>query len=683
MRSFLHPSSQRVIASPTSFTCLITSCRCVFTRESWTPVTLQPDGTATAAAPLPARLLWQYRSSTPRHLTLCLRRPARTNTTTAAAAASGGCDDAQESSDAQGRSLAAESGNLEDYMYGRLFLRPYNVAQLLTVLQGWSEGPAVVERTRASLQLTPVSENSNSSSVPTAVKLTARLTRKGMPPSASASSQSAAAAAGSAYATPNTDVDPSASEDYPGSFYLDGQVGTVTAVLRNEDLVFLTSHLESVLSDFFSMEHQTIRDAVRRGVDRQNSFSPRRAPTHPPGRYASASQTQRASSAVPPPQQPPRSHRYLSDRYTASRSTFASEKAPAAAAAAPSTQPASRAALAQTSISMDELLDAEDVAGETVENIAEDVWESTHAAEAETARISAAAAASEAAASSTLAATAEIEDEYEEVVEEVEMEEEEEIGDASAAAAAATTSFTNDAATPHSAADAFDLDASSTTPEATPAPSQSVSYHASHVRDSGTATIESENRYATGRFVRDGSVAAAEVAEVSRIGDFDVVRRTQLAQGATETDGARTTVSATQTSGAFRSASGDVKGTFSYERVATVTASSSVAPAAAAAAAGAIPVRRPDAAAEDDAADEGGDEEGPTMVVPAKSVKAVESEQTEKAATAAAQPAKEAAKQKRASTKSGGKRSNTKKKKKATRRTAAAKDTSAAEMVSI
>ena len=641
-----------------SATCLIASRRGIFVREAWTPVSLQsPDS---AEAPFPARLLWQFRSSTPRHLTLCVRGPA---SRLSAVTAGSSCEDLE--ADGEATTIATEKASVtprkaEDFVYGRLFLRPYDVAQLLTVLQGWSDAPATVKRPRSFLQLSavpapsaaastkapPSSKNTKvmpspfSSAKPRAVQLTARFTRKVLSPA-----QRGDRAVTTTSATPTTDLDPEASEDYPGSVYVEGELGTLTTVLRDEDLVLLTAHLESVLSDFFSIEHNTIREAARRAVERQGR--PGRA------RYTSA-QERSGDYAVA---SHPRTSTYDSRpqyRSYLRRSPQNMEGAAAAPQHATASHPHTAAATAATATQADNVMAGGEEYEEVVEEVEEEEAEENSTQPLQQERHGNAAGAAEVGCAK-------------------------QSGSVTAATAKASPAAKAEAEVDNGLL-GTEADVSSRAEAAS-----STRYTTTHTADRGTMTMESDNRYATGRFVRDGGVAASEVQEVSRIGDFDVLHRTQQAQGSVEHDGARTTVRASNTTGAFRSTTGEVTGTFAYQKMSSTTETTSATTAAAAASATAIPVRRvPTSSAGQTptttGAGEGGMDEGPTLEVKATTVKGAEGEsEAEEAEEEGEAPPAEKSKQKRASgSRHGGKKKGGKKKsKKALRHKAAPKATAA------
>ncbi|CAJ1027855.1 hypothetical protein, conserved [Leishmania lindenbergi] len=526
--------------------CLHTPHRCIFVRELSTPVTLESSNRS--VTPFPARLLWQFSSKRPRHLVLCVRKPLPAVVPLASEDAFEEWSDAEAAEALTTRTAAVDGAprTPEDFMYGRLFLRPYNVAQLLTVLQGWSDLPAVVERPRSSLTLSAVPPASTSAKLakrssvdvrPREVMLTARLTRKMFSATLGGSGRATIAEAAT---HPSADSDPATEEDYPDSVYVDGDVCTLRVVLRDADLILFTVHLESVLSDLFAIEHYS------RKLERCNTFDSQ------PSRVCHRTGA-RLSSFVRSSARPPQ---YLSHRYT-----------PGSRAHGDTMEPRYRSHRPQRSN-----------------------HGSSHHHNATTAAANTAAtgptesgegpedsnffAATSAKAAPTTAANEAEDDDYKETLEDVEEAEDDE--DDSEAAAE-----TSDAAPPLTPAMAPSASAASST-----------SYVATHTRERGQMTMESTDRYAEGRFVRDGSVAASEVQEVSRVGAFDVLHRTWQAQGSTEKDDAQTTVHATATTGAFRSASGEVTGRFSYERLSTTTETTSAKTAAAAAAGTAIPLRR-------------------------------------------------------------------------------------------
>ncbi|KPI87684.1 hypothetical protein ABL78_3222 [Leptomonas seymouri] len=667
MRPFFRPSHRGVLVSTASAACIFSSYRSIFVRESWTPVTLRSP--SASEAPFPARLLWQFRSSTPRHLTLCARAPAPQPASLTQGSSFEDLDVAGDPSAVAKGSRGGEAAPVlrkpEDYIYGRLFLRPYNVAQLLTVLQGWSEAPAVIERPRSKLQLSLVSPStkrgavslsssiSTSFSKPRAVQLTAHLTRKLILPR----KENGRAAAAAASATPSTDFDPEASEDYPDSVYAEGQMGVFTAVLRDEELVLLTAHLESVLSDFFAMEHHAARDATRRAGESQGRLGVTRGPHMQGGRTENSAPARRHSGTHNSRPQ------YRSHMYRSKQQTTAAPAHHAETASARNTTTAEDASAA--------LSDLFEEVGNASDNVAPKADTSTP----QTSEPTAAAVATQQTEDEEVA-----DDEYEEVVEEVEGDDEEEQQTPDTAAASdskqsqAKGAADSASAAPSSAAGAgadASLDAEF---DPSPRAQSSTAYRTLHTADRGYMAVESDSRYAAARFVRDGSVAAAEVQEVSRVGDFDVMHRTQQAQGLIDKDGTRTTVQATNLTGAFRSTAGEVKGTFAYQCVSTATETSSATRAA-------TPFQEAgtlgtSAQAVTDDADEGGDAE-PTMEAKAACVReAVDSEVDEagEAEAEAEEAAVEKPKRTRGSKKSGGtKKAGKKKSKKTSKRKSALK----------
>ncbi|CBZ28208.1 conserved hypothetical protein [Leishmania mexicana MHOM/GT/2001/U1103] len=537
MHSLLLRSSPRFAAAQVAphavyALCLHTSHRCVFVRELSTPATLETGNSS--VAPSPARLLWQFCSRRPRHLVLCVREPLPAVAPLAPEKNFEGLSAAEAVEASAVRTVAVDGAPRaqEDFMYGRLFLRPYNVAQLLTVLQGWSDLPAVVERPRSSLTLSAVPpsstsekpENGNSADVrPREVVLTARVTRK---TTVAAPGDSGRVATPGAVAYSSTNADPGADEDQPDAVYVDGDVSTLHVVLRDADLVLLTTHLESVLSDLFAIEHCSRKMELRKALSSQHSRV-----SHRTG--ARARSFERSSARQP---------KYLSDRHARATRTHGHlmEKG----------YQSRRSDRGSHSGSRHHSFTTAPVQGKwsTLEEVSSKAAPTTATNEAE-------------------------DDDYEEILEDVEEVEDGEVDHKDA-------TETCSGATPSSQAVASAASAASST-----------SYITTHTRERGEMTMESADRYAEARFMRDGSVAASEVEEVGRVGDFDVRRRTRQAQGSTEKGDSRTTVHATATTGAFRSTSGEVTGSFSYERLSTTTEATSATTAAAAAAATAIPLR--------------------------------------------------------------------------------------------
>lgn len=537
MRSLLLRSSPRFAAAQVApraayALSLHTPHRSFFVRELSTPATLESGDSS--VAPSPARLLWQFSSKRPRHLVLCVREPLPAVAPLALENTSEDLSAAEAVGASAARTVAVDGAprSQEEFMYGRLFLRPYNVAQLLTVLQGWSDSPAVVERPRSSLMVSAVPPSStseklaNSSSVderPREVMLTARVTRK---TTLAAPGDAGRAAIRGVEAYSSTDADPGAEEDQLDTVYVDGDTSTLHVVLRDADLVLLTTHLESVLSDLFGIEH------CSRKMERRKAFSsPHSRVSHRTG--ARPSSFERSSARQP---------QYLSDRRAPATGTQGNmmEKGYQDRRRQRGNRGGSRHHSVTTAPAQGERRLFEAAPAKTAPTTA------TNEAE---------------------------DDDYQEIVEDVEEVED---GEDNHKDATRTCS----GATPSSQAVASAASAASST-----------SYITTHTRERGEMTVESADRYAEARFMRDGSVAASEVEEVDRVGEFDVRRRTREAQGSTEKGDSRTTVHATATTGAFRSRSGEVIGSFSYERLSTTTEATSATTAAAAAAATAIPLR--------------------------------------------------------------------------------------------
>ncbi|KAG5475345.1 hypothetical protein LSCM1_03458 [Leishmania martiniquensis] len=549
MRSWLLRCSRgfagaQVVPRAAHALCLHTTYRCIFVRELFTPATLKCSNSD--VAPFPARLLWQFSSKRPRHLVLCVREPLPP---VAPLTAGDTCEDDRCAEAAEAPAAPTVSADdpprtPEDFMYGRLFLRPYNVAQLLTVLQGWSDLPAVVNRPRSSLTLTAVPPPSTSATLgkssnvderPREVMLTACLTRKTVP-AAFGGPGGAALAAAAAHSS--TDADLKADEDYPDPVYVDRDVCTLSVALRDSNLVLLTAHLESVLSDLFAIEHCSREIARRKASNSQQNRVSQRP-------YAMRGSLERASTSQP---------QYLSHRYTPAARTRGSVMEHSYQSRAP--QLGSRGGSRHSSF-------AAAAASPAASKVTEE-----GAAEAESKPFTE----TPAKAAPTMAAAEAEEDDYEEIERDVgEVEGGEDDDEAAAEKCAAATPSTLSVAPSGSG------------------PS-STSYVNTHTRERGEMTMESADRYAEARFVRDGSVAVSEVQEVSRAGDFDVLRRTRQMQGSTETGDLRTTVHAMETIGAFRSSSGGVTGNFAYEHLTTTAEATSAEAAAAVAAATAIPL---------------------------------------------------------------------------------------------
>ncbi|KAG5501462.1 hypothetical protein JKF63_03291 [Porcisia hertigi] len=509
--------------------CMYTPHRCIFVRELSTPAMLERGDNS--VAPFPARLVWQFSSKRPRHLVLSVREPLPT---VIPPMPDGAFEDlsAAEGSATQGTRVDGVPRSAADFLYGRLFLRPYNVAQLLTVLQGWSDSPVVMERERSSLTLSAAlpsltsaeeAKSSNVDSRPSEVTLTACFTRKTSPTSLGDSGRFAIE---DAAADSSTDGDTAAGRDYSDSVYVDGDISTLRAVLRDADLALLTTHLESVLSDLFAIEHYSRRRELRSALDAQNSrVSHRTSVVGRSPERSSAGQPQYLSHRYAPAET---AHdRKMGQRYQSRsphRSKHRSRRHHSATASAmgSATIGASRGTLNSSEESL-------------VKKIP------------------------------TTADRDPVEGDYEDIRGFEGVEDPEEESRVSAVSGnAAKRSI--DTASP-SAAAAFP-----------------ASFTATHTQDRGEVTMETTDRYTEARFVGDGSVAASEVQEVSRMGDVDVLRHTREAQGSTESGDSRTTVHATATTGAFRSTSGEVTGTFSYEQVSTTTEATSAKVAAAASA---------------------------------------------------------------------------------------------------
>ncbi|GET89758.1 hypothetical protein, conserved [Leishmania tarentolae] len=512
--------------------CLRTPQRCVFVRELSTPATLESSDRS--VPPFPARLLWQFSSKRPRHLVLCVREPLPAVDSITPENTFDGLSPVAATAASAAQNVAADGTprEQENFLYGRLFLRPYNVAQLLTVLQGWSDLPAMVERPRSSLTLSAVPPSSTSEKMATSngmderpreVMLTVRVTRK---KSLTAPGESGKPALPDVTTYSSTDTDPGAEEDQPDAVYVDGDLSTLRVVLRDADLVLLTTHLESVLSDLFAIEHCSRKMERRKGFNSQHSRVSHRTGAGP-------NSVERSSVSQP---------KYLSHRHTSATRTHSKV-----------------AEKRYQSRHRQRSNDGGSLHHSVTTALAKGEWSLFEAAPAK--------------AVPTTATNEAEDDEYEEILEEVE-----EIEDGQEEHKYATETCSE--ATPSNQAATSSASAASSTSSIT-----------THTREKAEMTMESADRYTEARFMRDGGLAASEVQVVDHIRDFDVVRRSSEAQVSTEKGGSRTTVHAMATTGAFRSTGGEVTGSFSYERLSTTTEATYANTAAAAAPETAIPVR--------------------------------------------------------------------------------------------
>ncbi|CCW60971.1 unnamed protein product [Phytomonas sp. EM1] len=171
-----------------------------------------------------ATLLWQWRSDRPRHLVLSLDRPP------AHLSADSCVEDVEH-----GTEDATASGVKPSYTFGRLFLRPINVAQLLAVLVGWATDPVRIERRHTTLSLIPdPSATSRQGLRLSSFLLQGTFTTKSLLASATTGSRE---------------------EGHPGSVYNDEDIRAMELRLDGSELVLLTTYLEGVLSDCFGIEH--------------------------------------------------------------------------------------------------------------------------------------------------------------------------------------------------------------------------------------------------------------------------------------------------------------------------------------------------------------------------------------------------------------------------------------------
>ncbi|KEG11601.1 hypothetical protein DQ04_02451030 [Trypanosoma grayi] len=276
---------RRCIPGPVGLLRAATCVRSVFTRDLRTHIEIS-NGKVT----YPAVLLWRWKSDRQRHLVLSVHRP----------------HDAAETAEAKARpksqQLSATSCTPEDYIFGRVFLRPYNVAQLLAALEGKAQSVEVLKE-HSLLRLQPVvsptpkrrggrggaSDGSTSSatvSLPSAFSLVGELTAK-------------VPMAGQPHTDEDVllcdDDDEDVEEAVPGTTYNLGDRRSFRAVVEGADLIFIMKHLDAVLSDMFGIEHQyhaRVAQELLRKRERGNVRP--REPYH--GRYAETAPRYRSES---------------------------------------------------------------------------------------------------------------------------------------------------------------------------------------------------------------------------------------------------------------------------------------------------------------------------------------------------------------------------------------------------
>lgn len=173
-------------------------------------------------------LAWTWRSNRPKHLVLSVQPPDTLVAPT----------ESFEDLDRRGADMPL--------LYGRLFLRPVDVAQCLAVLTGWSDEEIRIVREHSTL---------TSSASPTAgsFKLTGTFTTKSLREKDAS--------------TRRQGVDPD--EGHPETVYNVGDVGTVNISFGPGEVVLLTCHLESVLADMLGIEHQYYNRRLREALQTQ------------------------------------------------------------------------------------------------------------------------------------------------------------------------------------------------------------------------------------------------------------------------------------------------------------------------------------------------------------------------------------------------------------------------------
>ncbi|KAF5219491.1 hypothetical protein ECC02_007536 [Trypanosoma cruzi] len=193
----------------------------------------------------PAVLLWRWKSNRQKHLVLSVQAPDGT--------------EGESSAEPNSKLLPVSAPTPADYFFGRVFLRPYNVAQLLAVLEGKAPHVELI-REHASLYLGPVAIPSSGDSghrcakgangaltaLPSAYSLAGKLTVKVQTNNQSASVDDE---------LPQDD-DYENDEGRAGATYKLDDRRNFRATVKGEDLIFIMKHLDAVLGDMFGIEHQ-------------------------------------------------------------------------------------------------------------------------------------------------------------------------------------------------------------------------------------------------------------------------------------------------------------------------------------------------------------------------------------------------------------------------------------------
>eukprot|EP00796_Vickermania_ingenoplastis_P004188 gene4188-3026_t len=256
--------------------CLVPSAsilRSVFTREHHMPITIEKRNSTGATVQYRAQSSWEWCSSRGRHLVLSVQppskdQPAAAETTappTPAVAAVAPPSPQDPPLPPTEASQPPDSTPLEpprplpeppaappvvdaqadDFIFGRLFLRPYHVAQLLTVLQGWCP-KTEIRREHGAVQLEAVPVDGAQR-----FELNCSFTVK-------------------IADTCTTPAPPVLSVPRSALCYNEGDVRRVRVPLEDiGDVSLLQSHLESVLREMFGVEHRYHAKAMEQRLRQQ------------------------------------------------------------------------------------------------------------------------------------------------------------------------------------------------------------------------------------------------------------------------------------------------------------------------------------------------------------------------------------------------------------------------------
>ncbi|KAG8345591.1 hypothetical protein ERJ75_000193000 [Trypanosoma vivax] len=269
------------------------SGRCVFVRDLRTPVQIE-KGPIT----YPAVLLWSWRSNRQRHLVLSICSP---DSCSGSPSATKSTLDAVGKPKGEGTPGAPNALKPEDYFFGRMFLRPYDVASLLTVLEGKVK-QAQMQKQHSSLRLRPVKaksdafndsakersgkkKKSKSKNAPAFTFLLAGkfTTKSPMVKSGNAEGETL-------WLDDDDEGDAVETKLANGTYNLNDQ-RNFRATLKGAELIFVMRHLEAVLSDMFGIQHQhnmrVVNELLKGAQPRVRTDVESNLPSAPERRYRS------------------------------------------------------------------------------------------------------------------------------------------------------------------------------------------------------------------------------------------------------------------------------------------------------------------------------------------------------------------------------------------------------------